>query len=142
MGSKSNTSRTKEQQRTTEAKALLLEKLEDNLGVLTISCKQAGISRKQYYEWRKNDAAFCAKADEIQEVALDFVEHQLYKNVESGDTQSIIFYLKTKGKGRGYTERTDLNIKSENKVELTLGNMSPEDIAYFVAEIQQNKEKE
>lgn len=104
-------SNTRTGERTNEAKALLLEKLESNLGVLTISCKQAGISRKQYYEWRKVDEEFRQRADEIQEVATDFVEHQLYKNIKTGDTQSILFYLRTKGKGRGYTERTELQVE-------------------------------
>ena len=112
IAKKTNTrTHTQEQKRTTEAKALLLEKLESNLGVLTVSCKQAGITRTQYYEWRKTDEEFKVQADAIQEVALDFVEHQLYKNIKSGDTQSILFYLRTKGKCRGYTERTEVQVE-------------------------------
>lgn len=138
MATKKANTRTHEQTRTTEAKALLLEKLESNLGVLTISCKQAGISRVQYYEWRKTDEEFRQRADEIQEVAMDFVEHQLYKNIKSGDTQSILFYLRTKGKSRGYTERTELQVDvpqfSDNRTE-------EEIIGIMKARLKMNGEK-
>lgn len=100
-----------EQQRTTDGKALLLEKLESHLGVVTTACRAAGVSRSQFYEWRKTDEAFAQAVDEIQEVALDYVESKLFENVKCNDTSSILFYLRTKGIKRGYGDRKEIKVE-------------------------------
>lgn len=43
----------------------------------------------------------------------------------------------------GYNKpiKVEADVKSENKTTLSLGNMTPEDIAYFVAEIQEKASK-
>ena len=43
----------------------------------------------------------------------------------------------------GYNKpiKVEADVKSENKTTLSLGNMTPEDIAYFVAEIQEKESK-
>jgi hypothetical protein len=45
--------------------------------------------------------------DEIQEAMLDLVEAKLREKVNEGNMTAIIFYLKTKGKQRGYVERSE-----------------------------------
>ena len=100
----------KEQERTTKGKEELLRQLENNCGVVAPACEAAGVSRTQYYNWLNGDEEFRAKVDGIQEVALDFVEHALFRNIKKGDTQSILYYLKTKGSKRGYGERQEIKI--------------------------------
>ena len=46
---------------------------------------------------------------EASETTIDFVESQLLKNINEGDTTSIIFFLKTKAKHRGYVERQEIS---------------------------------
>lgn len=103
----SNTSRT----RTQERKRAVIEALQKSLGIVTTACINAGVSRVQFYEWKKTDADFAKAVDDIEDVTLDFVEGKLLQNVKANDTQSILFYLKTKGRRRGYTERHEVAVE-------------------------------
>ena len=78
--------------------------LEKSLGVITTACKIAGINRSRYYSWLKKDDDFRMAVDDIDNIALDFAESQLHKQIKDGSTSAVIFYLKTKGKKRGYSE--------------------------------------
>jgi hypothetical protein len=83
-------------------------------GNITISCESLGISRQTYYDWKKDDPAFAKALAEVEpdERFLDSAELALNKKIMDGDTTAIIFALKTKGKKRGYIERTE-NINYE-----------------------------
>ena len=85
-----------------------VQAMEKNLGIVTQTAKAVGIHRSTYYEWRKQDPEFAERCDEVQNIALDFVEGKLLKRIQDEDTASILFYLKTKGKHRGYVERTEV----------------------------------
>ena len=82
--------------------------MEQSLGVVTQACKMVGVSRVTYYDYYNNDPEFKKQIDEIQNVALDFAESQLHKQIQDGSAAATIFYLKTKGKKRGYIERQEI----------------------------------
>lgn len=96
--------------KTEHSKKALLEALEKSLGIVTTACKIVGVGRTTYYEWYKNDKEFKKAADELKDVALDFAESQLHKQISDNSTAATIFYLKTKGKKRGYVERQEVEI--------------------------------
>jgi pyruvate/2-oxoacid:ferredoxin oxidoreductase alpha subunit len=107
-------------------KANIITALEKSLGVVTTACKSVDISRMTFYEWYNNDEAFKKKVDSIQDIALDYAESQLHKRIKEGSDTAIIFYLKTKGKNRGYVERQE--IKSDVKVNgLQIITVNPDD---------------
>jgi hypothetical protein len=85
-----------------------LEALEKSLGVKTTACKVTGIGRTTVYDWIKDDQEFRNAVKEIEQVALDFVESKLFEQIRGNNTSSTIFYLKTKGKNRGYIERQEI----------------------------------
>jgi len=89
-------------------KESLLKSLEQSLGVVTVACKKADIPRSTYYKWLKEDEAFAIEVRDIENVALDFAESQLHKQIAADSTAATIFYLKTKGKKRGYVERQEI----------------------------------
>lgn len=94
--------------KTDTKKKAFLQALEKNLGIVSNTAKGIGIHRSTYYDWRRTDPDFEKASDDIQEVALDFVESKLLKRISDESDTAIIFYLKTKGKNRGYVERTEI----------------------------------
>ena len=86
----------------------MVEALEKSLGVVTTACKSVCIARSTHYEWYGSDDKYKKAVDDIGDVALDFAESQLHKQIQSGEVSSTIFYLKTKGKKRGYVEKTEV----------------------------------
>ena len=94
-----------------DKKEALLKALEKSLGVVTTACKQLDISRATYYRWLSEDEEFSKSAKDIQDVALDFVESKLFEQIQDSSTAATIFYLKTKGKKRGYVERSELDLQ-------------------------------
>jgi hypothetical protein len=87
----------------------MIEALEKSLGVVTSACKQVGIARQTHYEWYSEDADYKAAVDSIADVAIDFAESQLHKQIKEGNSTATIFFLKTKGKKRGYVERQEID---------------------------------
>lgn len=85
-------------------KKAMLVALEKALGVVTAACKSVGIARQTHYRWLEEDPDYAAAVAEIEAVTLDFAESRLHNLIASGDTAATIFFLKTKGKKRGYIE--------------------------------------
>lgn len=90
-------------------KKMLIDAMEQCHGVVSDACKSVGISRVTYYEYYNKDAEFKQAIDEIENTVLDYVEGKLFGLIEKGDVASTLFYLKTKGKKRGYVERQEIS---------------------------------
>jgi hypothetical protein len=93
-------------------KKAMLEALEKSLGVVTSACKTVDISRETHYRWLREDADYKAAVEALSDVALDFAESQLHKQIKEGNSTATIFFLKTKGKKRGYIERQEVEVAS------------------------------
>lgn len=78
-----------------------LTTLEQSLGNITIALKKSGIERDLYESWLEN-IFFKERIKQINESSLDFVEQQLMKQIQEGNVAAITYFLKTKGKKRGY----------------------------------------
>lgn len=87
----------------------MLEALEQSLGIVTNACKEVGIARSTHYDWLDKDSEYKAAVDSISDLAIDFAESQLHKQIRDGKETSTIFYLKTKGKKRGYVEKQEID---------------------------------
>ena len=98
-------------------KQRLLECMKKNLGNISHACEQVKIPRTTYYKWYNDDEKFREAIQEITEAEIDFVESCLKREIKDGNVTAQIFYLKTKGKKRGYVERE----KEDNTEQLTEG---------------------
>jgi hypothetical protein len=91
-------------------KKAMLQALEKALGIVTQACKVVGISRQTHYNWMNSDEDYKTAVEDLGDVALDFAESKLHKLIDSGNPAATIFYLKTKGKNRGYVERQEIAV--------------------------------
>ena len=109
----------------------LIKALEKSLGVVTTACKQVGIGRTTFYNYYNEDKIFAKQVDDIENVALDFAESQLHKQIQDGSTAATIFLLKTKGKKRGYVERQEITgadgMPKDVKIEIIDANKGTEE---------------
>jgi len=101
----------KQLNKTKIAKEAMIRALEANLGVVTISANACGVSRKTHYMWLNKDSQYKEEVESIKGIAIDFVETKLFNRIKNDDTTSIIFYLKTQGRNRGYVERQEMDIE-------------------------------
>ena len=90
-------------------KKAMIDALEKSLGIVTSACKAVGISRETHYRWLREDEEYSTSVRSIEDIALDFAESQLHKQIKEGEVSSTIFFLKTKGKRRGYVERQEID---------------------------------
>lgn len=88
-------------------KKRMIEALISSLGIVTPACRAVGISRWTHYRWLREDEDYRRTVEEMGDIALDFAENKLMTAMNQNDITAIIFYLKTKGKKRGYVERVE-----------------------------------
>jgi hypothetical protein len=104
----------KPQIRTIEHKKSLLKAMVKSLGNVTEACKETGLNRDSYYKYYNTDEKFKQTVRDIAEMRLDHVEKQLDKLIDDLDSKAITFFLKTKGKQRGYIERTEIDAQVQD----------------------------
>lgn len=108
-------------------KKQLLEALERSLGIVTPACKEVGISRNQFYNYYNTDPDFKKSVDDINEITLDFAENQLLKKIKEGSERSILFYMKYRGRKRGYSESMDITSDGKSITEIKLIHIKNKD---------------
>ena len=109
-------------------KKQMLKALHETLGVVSPACEQVKIARSTHYRWMELDEEYKKSVEDVQEFQLDFVESKLFENINNNDTTSTIFYLKTRGRSRGYIERKELDVTSGGeKVTAPITWISPEE---------------
>ena len=86
-----------------------LKSLELKNGNISQACKAINISRQTFYAWSE-DEDFKIKAENVKESLLDLAESKLMENINNNENVAIIFYLKTKGKQRGYIEKQEVEV--------------------------------
>ena len=110
----------------TKRQKMFLEALDEVGGNITAACMKAGIkSRNTVYEWMKKEY-FKEAVDAINEASIDYVESKLMTAIQQDNITAIIFYLKTKGKKRGYIESIE-NQMAENQFESLMRKLDEEE---------------
>lgn len=82
--------------------------LEEHDGNISAVARTLGVARDTIYA-RINESVVLQQAlHDARERMLDEAESVLYRKVKEGSTPELLFFLKTQGRSRGYTERTEI----------------------------------
>jgi len=77
----------------------------------------------------RTDEAYKEKVESVGDIALDFAESELFKQIKEGNITGVIFFLKTKGKKRGYIERSEFDHTTKGeKINVSI-NIAGDDLS-------------
>jgi hypothetical protein len=94
-------------------KKAMIGAMKSQLGIVTKAAKIVGIERRTFYRWYEEDEDFKAAIDDIENIALDYVEGKLYELIQEKNVTAVIFHLKCRGKKRGYSEKSQVEHSGE-----------------------------
>jgi len=101
----------------TNKKQKMLNALEASLGVVTMASKTSGVPRRDHYHWLKTDEKYREAVESLEDICLDLAENKLHKLIEMMEPSAIYFFLKCKGKKRGYVEKADINMNHSGELK-------------------------
>jgi hypothetical protein len=91
----------------------------------------------------KDDPDFAKRLAEIEpeEIMLDFGEQKLMERIARGDTLATMFLLKTRGKRRGYIEKTEVSHEGDVVKQITVNVIKPNQIGDIMKQIDGDEHK-
>ena len=98
----------------------IIRALGETKGLLTLAARNAGVSYRTVNRYANEFPSVREAVEEAKESLLDFAENKLYDKMAAGDMTAIIFYLKTQGKARGYTERQEHTGEGGQPIEVRI----------------------
>ena len=90
-----------------ETRKAIIQALDDTMGNVTEACKLVGIHRQTYYKHLAEHPDFKELTETMLETQIDFAEKELFRQIANGNSSSTQFFLKTRGKQRGYSEKIE-----------------------------------
>lgn len=103
------------------SKAALIEALREADGNQATVAKKFNCHRSLVWQYIDGDPELRELTDELTETFIDEAESQLYSHIRAGNVVACIFFLKTKARHRGYSERLELIPLSRQDIEVELG---------------------
>ena len=91
-------------------KKIMFDNLIKTLGNITKSAQITGISRLTHYDWLESDPTYKKYIENIDDYQVDFYETALNQLIQDKNVTATIFALKCKGKKRGWTERSEIEL--------------------------------
>ena len=105
-----------------------------NAGNLALTAEALGIDRSTLWQWRKQFPELENMLNDYDESLGDLAESKLMMAINEGNLTAIIFYLKTKHKGRGYIEGQEIKATVQGAIK----GMSQEEAAEFIKQLEKD----
>lgn len=102
---------------TEASKKAFIDAMKKTFGNISASARAVGVDRTTPYFWAETDPEFKEQFNSniYEESYLDAIEGKLAKLAMDENPTVLIFLAKTKGKKRGYVEKTETDITSGGK---------------------------
>lgn len=99
--------------------------IRESRGFLSVAAERLGCTYQTVSNYIKRYKTLQEVLDSINERELDLTENKLLSQIKEGNTTAIIFYLKCKGKKRGYVEKSEVEHTGEISVTNFLNSLPP-----------------
>lgn len=96
----------------------VIKMIHEKSGNVSNVAKFFQLSRQTMHKYINDHPTVQAALEESREKMIDNVESALYSQALAGNTTAMIFFLKTRGKKRGYVERQEITGKDGNDVTI------------------------
>ena len=110
----------------------LIDALIQSDGNMAAVARSFNCSRTLVWKYVDEDPEMRELTDELSESFVDEAESQLFKQIREGNTAAVIFFLKTRARHRGYSERLELLPLRPQSIEVDLGTGRENDQAYTI----------
>lgn len=118
----------------------IAEALKSAAGIRSGAAALLGCSPSTIKRYVDRSATLARIEKEVVEFTLDLAESRLLDAINDGNLTAVMFYLKTKGKNRGYSERHQLEGKDGGPVEvrakLDFSGLSPNGVQFLQSVVQ------
>jgi hypothetical protein len=104
----------------------IIKAIRESKGLLTLAAAKAGVSYWTVWKYAQDFPSVKQAVEESKEDMLDIAEGKLFQAINSGNMTAIIFFLKTRGKDRGYIERTEHAGIEGQPIEVNIIVQTPE----------------
>jgi len=98
----------------------IIDALRETKGMVYLAAKRLGCEAQTIYNYRDRYPAVRAEMEQQDGEVDDAAEMKLYQAIIAGEPWAVQFRLRTKGKGRGYTERTEITGANGDAVTIRL----------------------
>ena len=102
-------------------KQALIAALKEVDGNMAAAARKFHCCRRLVWGYVDRDPELRELCNELSETFIDEAESQLYKHIRQGNVVATIFFLKTKARQRGYTERFDVQPLKVQEFEIDIG---------------------
>lgn len=103
------------------SKQALVAALRDCSGNMAAAARRFHCDRSRICHLVNDDPELRELVDELSESFIDEAENKLYEHIREGNVVACIFFLKTRARHRGYSERLELVPLQSQQIEVELG---------------------
>lgn len=89
------------------SKSDYIEALRAARGLVSVAAERLGVTQSGVYKAIQRYPELREVQEEATEKMLDFAEAKLYQHIADDNLQATMFYLKTRGKHRGFVEKQE-----------------------------------
>jgi hypothetical protein len=98
----------------------MIKALEESRGLIAPAARKLGCSRDTIRSYLAEYEDIAQAMKDQTEAVTDMAEHALYQAILDREAWAVCFYLKCKGKERGYVERAELTGNNGGPVKIKL----------------------